>query len=627
MKHLKKLIHKKAYSEIISYISSVHDTNTLKQIIDLLKIEEVFINRYTDVDVANYLSVLSQHDLLLKHYTEEVECVNILFRQERKMQSFIKKINKRKRLSNVLYELDCIYSHFIKERQDLQPREYDQQDVHVFLEGLALLYNNTFKSLLYDTDIYQDGAFLFSAFDYLPNSFTLNECAKYIQFSTISYKWHMIFEDWKKGFVSIYKQEDTIITRYISSTELAWFKNSKSKLQIYRDIDEAVMANAVSMNPSYFSKELSEFDEIIAWVNIREYLHTNDIFELVNDIPIKYWIKSYTAIIKYAKKHGEHNLSVFRALLGNLFFVKAKEDWIALFVKEGIPEADANKLFVQLTYTKSSTDIYDYPFIKIKDKYMITPALFTVAHGGKILRSRLSRNNIDISEKGKNFENIIRKLIKKRYIPTIQIHRRNNGQDYECDIAFVMDNTLFLCECKDNGDKYIYNYLADFYVKDIEQSKRIGDFFENNIEIVVDEFKKAGYHDIKIDRIEKLLIYNTVFHSVFNIDGVCVVDYERFSSFFRRGDLDKRICEFYNGPIECLSGSFTYNKFILYINTQMNVCHYSDIIDIQTQTLDFGDITLIAEFERCNNIDREEMLCILDPWYAKKKSLLEGFKG
>ncbi|MBO5440129.1 MAG: hypothetical protein J6A53_05690 [Clostridia bacterium] len=165
----------------------------------------------------------------------------------------------------------------------------------------------------------------------------MKKCNEYIQLSAVSHTWDELFENWKNGFVSVEKKKDKIVIRYVETPHLFWLRKSKSKLQIYEYIQEAELAHVVKACPTYFSNELTDFNELLAWGTLKSYLHTDDIYTLIDDIPIIYWIKAYAALIRYAKKVNFINscrrLFRIRALLGKWLLVRSKNEWIYLFTQ------------------------------------------------------------------------------------------------------------------------------------------------------------------------------------------------------------------------------------------------------------------------------------------------------
>lgn len=627
MEQLKKLIKKRKYMEISEYLLSVEDFSKLEKMISVLKLQEVFISRYDNVDFGEPIKLLKQGNHVLSYYASEIECINLIFSEEKQMQNSIKLVKKQERLSSTLCCLDEIYSYFLNKNKDLKPIKEDNRDPGIFMDGLAEIYNSTFKSLLYDNDIWEGSAFKYSPYNVFFNYRGMEKCRDYIGFSLVSYTWDNLFEKWKKGLISIVSQNDKIVIRYIESSHLLWLRKSKSKLQIYEYIREMELAGAVRDFPTYFSNELLDFNEVLAWGTLKTYLHTEDIYMLIDEVPIIYWIKAYAALIRYAQRVNFMNyfygLLIIRAFWGKWLLLRSRNEWIELFMQVGIPEEYANQIFDALVYNKKSSDLYDFPLVKTGNKYMIMPALLNVAHPGKLLISRFRQNDFNISQKGKLFEQEIINILKKHNIPVIQIHRKQNGKDYECDVVFLLDDTLFFCECKDTGDKYLFDYVVNFYENDVSQLERISGFFEKHIDDVLDEFAKSGYSNIRFNKIQKLLIYNTVFHSILKVNDVDIVDYERFIEVFRRGNLDKRICELYGGPIDCLFGKITAEKFNRYLNSELLVCNYDKIIELQIGDLPFGKLNIDNQVEKCTNIDRDEIMSIMIPGYTEAKAFFK----
>ncbi len=626
MKELKRLIKKKEYNAILEYLIAIQEESAFCEIVSFMKKEELFVDRNGARCFDQYIANLRSACPLAKEYCDELGLINELFVEERKMQLSLKSVHKSRRLSNLLYCLNTNYLMALKNLKSLALRKDSIQDPGITLDGTALLYNATFKSILYDGEVWNGESFCSSSFKYLISFSDLKKCHKYMQLSAMTGAWDNVFRDWKQGLVKIFKNGDKITTKYLQTSKLTWFKLSKSKLQIYDYIKEAEISNIASKDPWYFSNELKAFEELIAWGTIKTYLHTDDLDALVDDVPIRYWIKTYVILTKYSSKvnfiNSIYNFNFIRTFLSKIFFEKSQEAWMSLLVQQGIPEEYVDKIFRCLVYNKRSSDLYDFPFVKVKNKYMIIPALLQIAHPGELLKSRFRQNDFNISEKGKSFEKEIIDLLHKRNIPVIQIKRKNEGKEYECDLVFAFGETLFLCECKDNGDKHIFNYATDFYEKDLQQAKRIFDFYEKRVDEIRKEFANKNIKIGRIKRVEKMLIYNTVFHSIIEQDGIKVVDSERFISYFRRGDLDKRICQLYKGPLDCLNGMFTDAKFIKYLKSNYVVCGYDEIIRIDTEHFGFGAVDLDIEVERCNDINREELINITNPMFLEAKEFL-----
>ena len=630
MEELKRLIKKKQYDTIVEHIATIATEVSHCNLLAFLKKEEVFVDRDGKNGFNQYIHNLRVKCPFFAEYCNELDLVNQLFEQERKMQNILKAVPKSKRLPVLLYCINTNYLRALKEFKPLNSQKEVAQDLYIILDGVALLHNVTFKSILYDGEIWKDNSFCYNAFIY---SFSLSEykkCYQYMQLSSITHAWDVIYKAWKENFVKIFRQDDKIVTRYLITPQLEWLNLSKAKLQIYDYIKDLNNALAQKEKLESVSAELEASKELIAWETIKAYLHISDLDTLVDDIPIRFWIKAYCALIEYSKKvnfiNYIYSINWLRTFLSRWLLLKNQKEWISLFIKNGIPSEYAAKIFECLKYNQKASDLYDFPLVKVRNKYMIIPALLHIAHPGELLKSRFRQNDFNISEKGKSFEHELHNLVAKHNIPAIQIRRKYNEQEYECDLVFVLRDTLFLCECKDNGNKYIFNYISEFYKKDLQQAKRIFEFYEEHINEIKVEFSNQNFRIEDIKHVEKLLIYNTVFHSIIEESGIKIIDAERFVSFFRRDNLDQRICRLYKGPTDCLLGKITQAKFIKYMQSSYTICEYDKIIRLKNQNFRFGDLNLDIQVEQSNSINREEIMSIINPFKVEFKAFLDDYK-
>lgn len=613
-KELKKLIKEKSYSQIVDYLLSIE--NDVEALLLCLKTEEVFVDRWGRGEYDTYIELLLASKLqeIVEHF-KEVKIINSIFKEERKLQQSIKKIPKRTRLAQVLWGLNLVYNDTRRIAGNKKWEQANHVDSALKVDGCALLFNATYKSLLYDDEICVNDGFKYMPFGAMHNIFNIETISHYIEMSSMAKFFEGAFKEWKQGFRKFIYNGDKIFIKYINQQKLGWFWKSKSKSQIYDYIDDTRIALEVSDRRLVKHKAFYNFDEQIAWEVLRGFLHTNDIETLVDGISIKDWIKAYALIVRYSQKFKKLRLSplstVFNMIIQWGLLANKKERWIDLFVKAGIDRIVANKIFDKMIYSKRSSDLYDFPFVKIKNKYMVIPELLSIAHVGLVLKSRFRQNDCNISKKGKKFEDEIIKIIRGCGVPATQIHRKIGNKEYECDLAFVLNKTLYICECKDNGDKSILDSISDFYVNDVEQLNRIADYFQGNLNVVIDEFKKANYMIANIEKVERFLIYNSDFHSTIDYDGVKIIDYNRFIALFRKGNLEKAICRYNNGPIQYFSGKITDAKFKKYIECNYSILDYEKIIFKSEKEFDFGELHIKSECEEYKPIDREGVVKML----------------
>ncbi len=111
----------------------------------------------------------------------------------------------------------------------------------------------------------------------------------------------------------------------------------------------------------------------------------------------------------------------------------------------------SNTIFHQLIFTNESYDVFDSPFIKINNNnFAIFPLTTTLlepasAFISNIAKSKYSSNSL--SFKGGNFARLFLELVNKAGIPCYPLSAKKK-QDNDCDAVFILDNVLFIIECK-----------------------------------------------------------------------------------------------------------------------------------------------------------------------------------
>lgn len=107
-------------------------------------------NKY-DAVIETLKKVFKDKDTL--EYIDEVEIINSIFVESKKLQDEIKKVKPEKRLAAMLLSASMVYH----DKKNI-PSNY--RDKHIDL------VNKTIKSLVFDNEIYQEDAFLYSNRDY-----------------------------------------------------------------------------------------------------------------------------------------------------------------------------------------------------------------------------------------------------------------------------------------------------------------------------------------------------------------------------------------------------------------------------------------------------------------------------
>lgn len=174
--------------------------------------------------------------------------------------------------------------------------------------------------------------------------------------------------------------------------------------------------------------------------NIKEDFYTQDFQEEYFGIPLYKWVNIYKL---FADKAYNINKPIIKYQRNELFSEISKLDFT--------PDK-AEEILKRFVFQKNSKDLFDSFLIENKSELLFCPKIFLFIDGSKAMLSLMGKNEKDITnveQKGKGFERHIFKIIKKQ-IQKLDCNIETNyrGEDYELDLVFLLDDDLFICECK-----------------------------------------------------------------------------------------------------------------------------------------------------------------------------------
>ncbi|MDD4354040.1 MAG: hypothetical protein PHN56_06315, partial [Candidatus Nanoarchaeia archaeon] len=331
-------------------------------------------------------------------------------------------------------------------------------------------------------------------------------------------------------------------------------------------------------------KEFINKDEERAAVFLHKVFSGYSFDSYISGVKLKDWLRSYSIVQTYninssGFKQLRNKLINFQALnirkmisfnISDILFIKSKKWWIKKFIKGGIDKESAIKLFAKMVYEKNSTDNYDFPFIKINNKIATIPFFAGNMNVGYVLENRLSLKDVNFFEKGAQLEKHLLKFLDMYKIKKCHMHNKENNEEYECDVAFIIKDTLFLCECKsrlqpDEYRNYIYEKNKQ---EDINQIKRITNFYSANKEFVVQNFKKEGYK-ISLEEIKKIksfVIYSDGLFGLQKYNDIYLIDIDKFNVPFRRDFISNNIARIYPSLAFVFKGEYTPQKIFTFYN-------------------------------------------------------------
>lgn len=210
-------------------------------------------------------------------------------------------------------------------------------------------------------------------------------------------------------------------------------------------------------------------------------------------LPAKAWMRGYAHYVQLAKgPDGEHNLTNLRI---------SKEDLISGLVSAGLTEDQAQTFVGLTTFGRGVADLFEAPLLKIRDgSYLFCAPAYHAPVLGVIFLSRIAwlnrrrndqgepANDSVFEDKGKAFEKHVVEMFSEAQIVAGGFKYKIGTTEYDCDAAALIDDTLFVFECKNRSLPMghlpsLYYFMLALREAQI-QVKRIAKQFTDHPEIV-----------------------------------------------------------------------------------------------------------------------------------------------
>jgi len=278
-----------------------------------------------------------------------------------------------------------------------------------------------------------------------------------------------------------------------------------------------------------------------AWISLEEfnashslsqhyYLPLNDERQLAQGLSLKAWLRGYAIYARCLARdlRDQPALQIIRYTEAEL---------LARLTLGGLGPAQA-ALFIELTtFSRGSKDLFDTPLVRAGDGHFhfFAPAYLS-PNPGAVLVSRLGRLGVRFEDKGKRFELHTRKLFDDAGIPARSFKYTLEGKQWDCDVAVLWNDTLFVFECKNYGlpDGHLPS-LYHFVVQlngHIAQAKRIARQFQANPAVVRQYFgEKASWKQVVP------VVLNALPWSAGKLDDVYCYDASALGRFFEEGSI------------------------------------------------------------------------------------------
>jgi hypothetical protein len=274
---------------------------------------------------------------------------------------------------------------------------------------------------------------------------------------------------------------------------------------------------------------LSE-DEILACTILDDIFCTNILIDdnEYHGLKISEWIRSYS-VIKYISQsvNSGHTSSIF-----------AKTEILQFLLKAGISACKSNIFIDLITFSRSSNDLYDCPLLKLTDDRFYL-AYYSCIHINisTVILSRFSSLETNASVKGYRFERETINLISDEIGDCKSFKFKRGLNEYEYDAVFLLDNRLFVLECKNRSLSW-YNPVKAFrnkkYLNDTaNQVIRLKNALIEYPEVIREHF------DVDVSNYEVVpIIFNCMpFSWAGKFKNVYVSDFSSFSRLLKNSEI------------------------------------------------------------------------------------------
>jgi len=354
--------------------------------------------------------------------------------------------------------------------------------------------------------------------------------------------------------------EEEYMARGISLDRFNHLKNQNT-IEFIKKISHFTFQPTTS---ELFPKGLRSYSEVFSALLCEDLLGSYDLREEVLGVKIAEWLRVFSILVETGQRFIKERKAGTSLSVKDWCIMKDKKAWIDEFVKEGVVAENAEIIIDTLIFTPETEDIFDCPFIPFEDKLLCLPIVIANLDASQSLLSNFSANEIDISFKGKRFEDNVTEIIRDADIPVFNLYEKKCDQEYQCDITFLISNEIYFVECKSfiqpRKPKEYYALL----VKACEASKQLSRIAEHFSEYSDVLRKQIGAQlEWPPHKIHKIILSKANFGSPLFMNDCYVVDSSVFITFFERKNFaivegDNQIAI----PVHVFTGPITNEKLL-----------------------------------------------------------------
>jgi len=365
---------------------------------------------------------------------------------------------------------------------------------------------------------------------------------------------------------------DYISNERLSSKLSQNFIEALYKYNVHKTVDDS-LTKLTNINNGY-SITVSEFP---AYVALLETLCLSDENMLIYGLTLREWVRCYSALERLSKVSGKKEVFTSSALSSYLQLV-------------GI-SGDKSNLFINFsTFNNESRDLYDSPLLKMRTgDYLFCSIGYFSPSISNIILSKFSSLKVDLSQKGFGFEKEIHQMLSDTNMNYQHFKFKRGSEEYEYDAIVVLDDKVFVLECKNTnlsgGSVSKAFKKKKFLIETANQVIRLADGLKNHRDVFKDKFGL----DIDHFEIVPVIVNNLPLSLPGKFHGVYVTDYSALSKILHNSHIS-------GVELKNEYGALTSTDHFLHKLWENDTIQASDLIkqfEKPTQLNDFFESTVV----------------------------------
>ncbi|MBO2942790.1 hypothetical protein JJQ72_02165 [Paenibacillus sp. F411] len=524
---------KKGSGNFMKYISGILESQGTDKVIMIIKASGIAVSLYGSTKTKDVYNQLIDKLLIITNGSEkqkikklmaEVDIFeDIVAKFNQKRSAYFNKLGKEQNKYQVI-------SYLLSLERFLDSLNRDTDTSKHFNEKIAL-WDSAIESTGMILKYFLFNKHEFSGSNKALESKELDLSSKHLYFSTYWNEINDIIEYWKYSEVNIIDKTKITFEIVDNGFELNNMISNERFINLRQGWQMSSIGEIINEEST---SELSDQLEKLTFLFSTLYFGSPTLEEKVENIKLTKWIKAYQLLIHESKRYiNRTRRNDFR--IKKYCISKTKKMWKEFYKRNGFSSVEFETIFNFFMFNSKSQDILDCPLINIDDQFIILPSLIAHSDPARALASNFLNRNCNLDFKGPGFEDRVKAGFKINNIRHSPLYKRVKDTEYECDVAFAVENDIFFVECKAHVQPYTTrqhaNHLYKLY-KETAQINRIADFFSKNPALIKEQLKLAD--DFQIENYHQILITTSMVGTPLYVNGVYIIDESSFSMFVDR---------------------------------------------------------------------------------------------